>query len=35
MECVGLQAKTGEGVGPIGHEEAIAAECIVLLEKGD
>ncbi len=30
-EQVGLQAKTGEGVGPVGREEAIAAECIVLL----
>jgi len=31
-ERVGLQAKTGEGVGPIGHEEAIAAQCVVLLK---
>ncbi len=30
---VGTKAKTGEGVGPIGKEEAIAAECIVLLSK--
>ena len=30
---VGLQAKTGEGMGPIGREEAIAAECIVLLSR--
>jgi 2-C-methyl-D-erythritol 2,4-cyclodiphosphate synthase len=30
-ERVGLQAKTGEGVGPVGHEEAIAAQCVVLL----
>jgi 2-C-methyl-D-erythritol 2,4-cyclodiphosphate synthase len=30
-EQVGLQAKTGEGMGPIGREEAMAAECIVLL----
>lgn len=30
---VGVKAKTGEGVGPIGREEAIAAECVVLLEK--
>ncbi len=30
---VGLKAKTGEHVGPIGREEAIAAECVVLLEK--
>jgi 2-C-methyl-D-erythritol 2,4-cyclodiphosphate synthase len=30
-ERVGLQAKTGELVGPVGHEEAIEAECVVLL----
>jgi 2-C-methyl-D-erythritol 2,4-cyclodiphosphate synthase len=30
---IGLKAKTGEGVGPIGSQEAIAATCIVLLEK--
>ncbi len=30
---VGLQAKTGEGVGPIGCEEVIAAQCVVLLER--
>ncbi|MDR0608767.1 MAG: 2-C-methyl-D-erythritol 2,4-cyclodiphosphate synthase [Planctomycetaceae bacterium] len=29
---VGVKAKTGEKVGMIGREEAIAAECIVLLE---
>jgi 2-C-methyl-D-erythritol 2,4-cyclodiphosphate synthase len=28
-----LKAKTGEGVGPIGAEQAIAAECVVLIEK--
>lgn len=32
---VGLKAKTGEEVGPIGREEAIAAQCVVLLEKDD
>ncbi len=32
-ERIGLKGKTGEGVGPIGLEEAIAAECIALLEK--
>jgi 2-C-methyl-D-erythritol 2,4-cyclodiphosphate synthase len=32
IERVGLQAKTGEGIGIIGREEAIAAECVVLLE---
>ena len=31
-ECVGLQAKTGEGVGPVGREEAIEAQCVALLE---
>jgi 2-C-methyl-D-erythritol 2,4-cyclodiphosphate synthase len=30
-ECVGVKAKTGEGVGPVGREEAIMAECVVLL----
>ena len=29
-----VKAKTGEQVGPIGREEAIAAECVVLLENG-
>jgi len=28
---VSVKAKTGEAVGPIGREEAIQAECIVLL----
>jgi 2-C-methyl-D-erythritol 2,4-cyclodiphosphate synthase len=32
VEQVGLKAKTGEGVGPIGRGEAIAAECVALLE---
>jgi 2-C-methyl-D-erythritol 2,4-cyclodiphosphate synthase len=32
-ERVGLKAKTGESVGPIGREEAIAAECVALLTK--
>jgi 2-C-methyl-D-erythritol 2,4-cyclodiphosphate synthase len=32
-EAVWLKAKTGEGVGTIGTEEAIAAECVVLLER--
>ena len=30
---VGVKAKTGERVGPVGREEAISAECVVLLEK--
>ena len=29
---VGVKAKTGESVGPIGREEAISAQCVVLLE---
>jgi 2-C-methyl-D-erythritol 2,4-cyclodiphosphate synthase len=29
---VGLKAKTGEGVGLVGQEEVIAAQCVVLLE---
>jgi 2-C-methyl-D-erythritol 2,4-cyclodiphosphate synthase len=32
-ERVGLKGKTGEGVGPIGLEEAISAECVALLVK--
>ncbi|MGL4594194.1 MAG: 2-C-methyl-D-erythritol 2,4-cyclodiphosphate synthase [Thermoguttaceae bacterium] len=28
---IGLKAKTGENVGPIGRQEAISAECVVLL----
>ncbi len=37
-ECVGLKGKTAEGIGPIGHEEAMAAQCVALLaprEDGD
>ncbi|MBA3483879.1 MAG: 2-C-methyl-D-erythritol 2,4-cyclodiphosphate synthase [Pirellulales bacterium] len=30
---VGLKAKTGEGVGPVGAGELIEARCVVLLEK--
>jgi 2-C-methyl-D-erythritol 2,4-cyclodiphosphate synthase len=30
---VSVKAKTGEGVGPIGREEAIAAEVVVLVER--
>lgn len=33
VDLVGVKAKTGENVGPIGREEAISAECVVLLEK--
>jgi 2-C-methyl-D-erythritol 2,4-cyclodiphosphate synthase len=32
-ERIGLKGKTGEGIGPIGLEEAISAECVALLEK--
>ena len=32
-ECVGLKGKTGEGVGPVGREEAIVAQCVALLVK--
>jgi 2-C-methyl-D-erythritol 2,4-cyclodiphosphate synthase len=32
VECVGLKAKTGEDVGPVGRQEAIVAECVALLE---
>ncbi|MCI0492485.1 MAG: 2-C-methyl-D-erythritol 2,4-cyclodiphosphate synthase [Planctomycetes bacterium] len=32
---IGLKAKTGEGVGPVGHEEAIVARCVALLEEMD
>ena len=31
---IGIKAKTGESIGIIGREEAIAAECVVLLESG-
>lgn len=30
---VGLKAKTGEHVGPVGREEAVMAECVVLLTR--
>jgi len=31
-EQVGVKAKTGEGVGEVGGEEVIAAQCVALLE---
>jgi len=31
--CVGIKAKTGEQVGPVGRGEAIMAQCVALLEK--
>jgi 2-C-methyl-D-erythritol 2,4-cyclodiphosphate synthase len=33
VEQVGLKAKTGEGVGTIGREEAVEAMCVALLEQ--
>lgn len=32
-ERVGLKAKTGEHVGPVGRHEAIQAECVALIER--
>lgn len=32
---VGIKGKTGEGIGPIGHSEAIAARCVVLLYRAE
>ena len=32
LENIGLKAKTGEQVGSIGREEAVAAQCVALLE---
>jgi 2-C-methyl-D-erythritol 2,4-cyclodiphosphate synthase len=32
---VGLKAKTGEHVGPVGREEAIEARCVALLAKSE
>ncbi len=29
---IGMKAKTGEGVGPVGNQEIIEARCIALLE---
>lgn len=31
-ECVGVKAKTGELVGPVGRQEALMAQAVVLLE---
>jgi 2-C-methyl-D-erythritol 2,4-cyclodiphosphate synthase len=33
IDAVWLKAKTGEGVGPIGTEEAIGAECVALIAR--
>lgn len=32
-DCVGIKAKTGEQVGPVGRQEAIQAQCVALLER--
>jgi 2-C-methyl-D-erythritol 2,4-cyclodiphosphate synthase len=32
---IGIKAKTGEGVGEIGREEAIAAQCVALLQANE
>jgi 2-C-methyl-D-erythritol 2,4-cyclodiphosphate synthase len=32
---IGIKAKTGEKIGIIGREEAISAECVVLLQSSD
>ena len=32
---IGVKAKTGEQVGPVGNEAAIMAECVCLLYKSD
>jgi 2-C-methyl-D-erythritol 2,4-cyclodiphosphate synthase len=31
VEQIGLKGKTGEGVGPVGREEAVVAECVALV----
>lgn len=31
---IGLKAKTGEGVGPVGRQESIEARCVCLLRRG-
>jgi len=33
-EQVGVKAKTGEGIGALGREEIIVAQCVALLENG-
>ena len=32
-ECVGLKGKTAEGLGPVGQQEAIVAQCVCLLDE--
>ena len=33
IDRIGIKAKTGEGIGPIGHGEAISARAVVLVYK--
>jgi 2-C-methyl-D-erythritol 2,4-cyclodiphosphate synthase len=33
LDQIGLKAKTGEGIGPVGREEVIKTRCVALLEK--
>jgi 2-C-methyl-D-erythritol 2,4-cyclodiphosphate synthase len=33
-DSIGLKAKTGEGVDAVGRQEAIAAQCVVLIAYG-
>ena len=35
VDRVGVKAKTGEQVGPVGRQEAIEAQCVVLLEEAN
>ena len=35
LPAVGLKAKTGETVGPVGRGEAVMTQCVVLLEKAN
>ncbi|MCP4816660.1 MAG: 2-C-methyl-D-erythritol 2,4-cyclodiphosphate synthase [Planctomycetaceae bacterium] len=32
-DCISIKAKTGEGVGPVGTREVIAAQCVALLQR--
>jgi len=33
VDCVNIKAKTGEGVGPVGRQEAMMADAVVLLAR--
>ena len=35
VDLVSVKAKSGEGVGSIGQEETLAAQCVVLIERND